>query len=1384
MEDSREAYRRGLGHGRLHSYEGPASPRDQFYGGPLRENREVFRRPSYGFTSPLGRAGNFNGPNGPVSPDRERSRGYSPERRPYSPDHDRRAYSPERPDRDRPARYQMQERTNGYRPRDEGFRRETYVYRGEDSRPPERPRDPSPDHHHSHYHGGRERADMDPHTRRASREGTPLDSWGMERGSKLPLMPSMPSHGHGSSRGGGHRGTSNSSGSMRGVGSDYPDNGFLNGDLEAGEVAPGPGPRSDLTRPSPDQHHSHHHSSHHHSSYHSHHNHHHGLAAGSGPGPGPGSGSHHGHHGPHRSSSSALLSARGGGSSGGWESKSGHLVAGQGFGPGSGQGGAQPQPQLRDGGRDAPRNSSRDNLDGRSGEVVAVRDAGARDPRDAGAREPREGKAGHRSSSHSNGILQQLPPTREGVSGRDGSLSARDRERDQERDRDRDMGGPTGSSSYAARSSSQGLPGPSPGQSPRLTGSDLVAGQGHGVSASGEVQQAPTKTSNVGREGASDEPLPQSSQPQQRWSTAGTLVVGQQQSQPLQQQTEADRHLSAGGAAVPSAGAGGLTSASAMAGAGTGADGTVATAAAAPMDVEPGLSNAAVESDQRCSTGEPTGLVVLDRKFSSSSSLGQMPALDAAGSAARISAAGARSLGPDGASLLSSEAGPPTTTAEASDAQYADRCPDPNRISPPSQAPGSASLAIAAVDGAEAGATGMPASMPSPAPVVVASKGAPLPSPAPVSTDSRPSSTAGAGSDATATATAANGIHAVASVNSLSVDADMADEAFVDACTADIVAEPSDLPFGANTQAARAPSLQPPAIPAVSQPAGQQPSGLASLTQQPASPPSPSATASAQRPKQPSSQQHQQQGSTDAQTSAPSACPAPGTSANDARVGVVAAAMSGAGGEDPTALVSPSGVQTEQAPPAYTGSIPDPTGTATGAAATAAPPTGGSAATADDGMLPEKRSSLSIRRFGFGRARRSMPVKLIGEAAPEDGELPGVASLERTPSGTARSQMLNGETGEAEAAALGGASGGVTAAGPSTVRESSYAAFPPSLAVHDPAGAPPTAAAAAIVAASSTPIVGPATTPGGGLLPTPGATAALTPGGMYYPHGGYTPQYGAAPPYLVTSPGAGAAVVLGVTAATTPMGPGAAVTTPMATRSTSSVPTGSGAAGPSAAAAGGCVPMEVDSHISASQDVLQRSQQQPGADATGSSRNPAETVAGLSLRIEHLETEITDLERQLAALASESRQTQVEAAELAAEVGALDEQLLEDSSSDDSGSEEDDGGAPGEMETGPLAAAEGKDEAAGVDRSGGSESSASGQTLVVLSAAPAPVLLSMVPEVTMAAATAATATDAGRQAQVDGDCVAEMEVDPDDGAAEMADEDGEDGAIASKLQDA
>lgn len=63
MEDGREAYRRGSGHSRLHSYEGPASPREQFYGGPLRDSREVFRRPSYGFTSPLGRAGtHFAGP--------------------------------------------------------------------------------------------------------------------------------------------------------------------------------------------------------------------------------------------------------------------------------------------------------------------------------------------------------------------------------------------------------------------------------------------------------------------------------------------------------------------------------------------------------------------------------------------------------------------------------------------------------------------------------------------------------------------------------------------------------------------------------------------------------------------------------------------------------------------------------------------------------------------------------------------------------------------------------------------------------------------------------------------------------------------------------------------------------------------------------------------------------------------------------------------------------------------------------------------------------------------------------------------------------------------------------------------------------------------------
>lgn len=53
-------------------------------------------------------AGNFIGPSGPVSPDRERLRGYSPERRPYSPEDDRRAYSPERPDRERAQRYQMQ----------------------------------------------------------------------------------------------------------------------------------------------------------------------------------------------------------------------------------------------------------------------------------------------------------------------------------------------------------------------------------------------------------------------------------------------------------------------------------------------------------------------------------------------------------------------------------------------------------------------------------------------------------------------------------------------------------------------------------------------------------------------------------------------------------------------------------------------------------------------------------------------------------------------------------------------------------------------------------------------------------------------------------------------------------------------------------------------------------------------------------------------------------------------------------------------------------------------------------------------------------------------------------------------------------------------------
>ncbi|KXZ52260.1 hypothetical protein GPECTOR_10g891 [Gonium pectorale] len=69
-------------------------------------------------------------------------------------------------------------------------------------------------------------------------------------------------------------------------------------------------------------------------------------------------------------------------------------------------------------------------------------------------------------------------------------------------------------------------------------------------------------------------------------------------------------------------------------------------------------------------------------------------------------------------------------------------------------------------------------------------------------------------------------------------------------------------------------------------------------------------------------------------------------------------------------------------------------------------------------------------------------------------------------------------------------------------------------------------------------------------------------------------------------------------------------------------------------------------------------------------------VAGLSLRIEHLETEITDLERQLSQLVAEARRTQAEAAELETDVGALDEQLLQDSSS----SGEDSGGDSEEEE--------------------------------------------------------------------------------------------------------
>ncbi|EFJ53127.1 hypothetical protein VOLCADRAFT_127385 [Volvox carteri f. nagariensis] len=1190
----------------------------------------------------------------------------------------------------------------------------------------------------SHYHSGREQLqplrdrgpDMDLHPRAASREGTPLDSWSMERGGKLPLMPSVPSHGHGSSRGGGHRGGSNSSGSLRGAGAEYQENGPSNG----------------------------------------------------------------------------------GGPSGGWEPKSGHLSAGIGSGPGLGQSGGHREgpPPPREGGREV---TGRD----------TARDAGARDPRDAG-------KIGYRSASLPSGVQQQS--TRDGQGrlegglARDGSFSGRDRDRDRERDRDRDRErdrerdkGTTAtvSFSHAARSSSQGVPAPSPGQSPRRTGSDMATGQGAGAGGSGEVQQAPPVVPDRGREGIiSVVELPQQqhqqAQQQLRWGS-GTSSAIQHQQQPSsspqqqQQQTGLGRCVSSGTAA-PSASAGGASEAMAAAG-------VVGGAAAGPspgatMEVERRASNTSMELDRRYSSGTAPGSGRLDRKPSGSSSQGQAPGLDAVTQLARVSTAGTAPFPldrPTAAAVTPSPAArapasapaaastqPPTSPVDVKGAESADR--RPNRSSKPAHA--GASCASAAAAAPSLAVAAVPPSA-SPSAVVMAPPSAVAVAPS----ESRPSSTAGAGSDGGAGA--APGIPAVASVNSLSTADTQAGAPVATGRAASVSApeaEPGELPGDGQTQAARAPSLQP--MGPTASPSAQAPSAApsqplatvcgprvpASIATQPQAVqvPSPPSAAAAQPPLHPTQQEPVQQ-QRPAEESVPSTTPVSGVIAGAAGAVDAVTGPSSSASEAPFARLSCSGGQTSEHPPAATlSTMPGPRGLGGSTAQPAPHGSGAAAGAGEDALLPEKRSSLSIRRFGFGRARRSMPAKSAGEGgAPEDGEVPGGAvSLERAPSGAGRPQPP-GEVVDPEVP------GTILAAGTAGGKES-YAALPPSLVVPEPAGAPPTAAAG-VAAAVSTPMSVPGMTTGG-FLPTP-IPAALTPGGACMPHvGGFTPHYGTATSYSqLTSPVAGPMATPSAAAATTPAATAAAtmsIGVALATRSSSSAPSGSGAG---AAATGNCAPMEVDSHnAAASQDVVHKMQQQQqpqqsSADAAGSSRNPAETLAGLSLRIEHLETEITDLERQLAALASESRQAQIDAAELAAEVGALEEQLLEDSSSDGGDSDENISGAPGESKS-SQPVAEGDADANGVDRSGGSASSANGECGREGLATAAPVMTAQTPvqEVPgshhQAATTTADGNSAGIQpAQGDGDGATQMDTEAE-GLTEAAEDDGDDAAMSTKSQDA